>query len=164
MIIAQVCLRLDAIKGHSKICSFTVLGGSKNQSVSGVTTICLTQGNSSPSHRVDQVVDCGLWNVGPLFFNGCEKLLDIGRNWNTLSYTPIQRIPNMLNGWHVQWICFQIQKNCVRILATWGRALSCCSMRWWSWMNGTTMGLRISSRYLCAFKMPSIKCTCVRCP
>ncbi len=31
-------------------------------------------------------------------------------------------------------------------------------------MNGTTMGLRISSRYLCAFKMPSIKCTCVRCP
>ncbi len=26
------------------------------------------------------------------------------------------------------------------------------------------MGLRISSRYLCAFKMPSIKCTCVHCP
>ena len=25
-------------------------------------------------------------------------------------------------------------------------------------MNGTTMGLRISSRYLCAFKLPSIKC------
>ncbi len=24
-------------------------------------------------------------------------------------------------------------------------------MRWWSWMNGTKMGLRISSRYLCAF-------------
>ncbi len=31
------------------------------------------------------------------------------------------------------------------------------NMRWWSWMNGTKMGLRISSRYLCAFKMPSIK-------
>ncbi len=31
-------------------------------------------------------------------------------------------------------------------------------------MNGTTMGLGISSRYLCVFKMPSIKCTCVRCP
>lgn len=26
------------------------------------------------------------------------------------------------------------------------------------------MGLRIASRYPCAFKMPSIKCTCVRCP
>ncbi len=37
-------------------------------------------------------------------------------------------------------------------------------MRWWSWVNGTTIGLRISSRYLCAFKMPSIKCTCVCCP
>ncbi len=60
----------------------------------------------SPSHRVDQVVDCGLWNVGPLLFNGCAKLLDIGRNWNTMSYTPIQSIPNMLNGWHVRWVCW----------------------------------------------------------
>ncbi len=82
------------------MCSFTVLGGS----VSGVTTIYLTQCNKSPSHRVDQVVDCGLWDVGPLLFN--VKLLDIGRNWNTLSYTPIQSIPNMLNGWHVRWVCW----------------------------------------------------------
>ncbi len=77
----------------------------KNQSVSGVTTICLMQCNTSPSHRVDQVVDCGLWNVGPLLFNGCAKLLDIDRNWNTLLYMPIQSIPNMLNGWHVRWVC-----------------------------------------------------------
>ncbi len=88
------------------MCSFTVLGGSENQSVSGVTTICLTQCNTSPSHRADQAVDCVLWNVGPLsHFNGCVKLLDISRNWNTLSYTPIQSIPNMLNGWHVRWVC-----------------------------------------------------------
>ncbi len=66
--------------------------GSENQSVSGVTT--------------DQVVDCGLCNVGPLLFNGCAKLLDIGRNWNTLSYMPIQSIPNMLNGWHVRRVCW----------------------------------------------------------
>ncbi len=46
------------------------------------------------------------WNVGPLLFNGCAKLLDIGRNWNTLSYTLIQSIPNMLNGWHVRWVCW----------------------------------------------------------
>ncbi len=63
--------------------------GSENQPVSGVTTICLMQCNTSPLHRVDQVVDCGLWNVGPLLFNGCAKFLDIGRNWNMLSYTPI---------------------------------------------------------------------------
>ncbi len=53
-------------------------------------------------HRVDQVVDCGLWNVGPLLFNGCVKLLDVGRNWNTLLYMPIQSISNMLNEWHVR--------------------------------------------------------------
>ncbi len=161
MIIAQVCLRLAPIKGHSKMCSFTILGGggvreSENQSVSGVTTFFLTQCNTSPSHRVDQVIDCGLWNAGPLLFNGCAKLLDIGRNWNPLSYTPIQNIPNTLNRW--------ASRNCVQIFATWSRALSCCNMRWWSWMNSKTMSLRISSRYLCAFKMPSIKCTCVCCP
>ncbi len=86
---------------------FYCIGGVRGgQSVSGVSTICLTQCNTSPSHRVDQVVDCGLWNVGPLLFNGCAKLLDIGRNWNTLSYTLIQSIPNMLNGWHVRWVCW----------------------------------------------------------
>ncbi len=42
--------------------------------------MCLTHCNTSPSHRVGQVVDCGLWNVGPLLFNGCARLLDIGRN------------------------------------------------------------------------------------
>ncbi len=69
MIIAQVCLSLDTIKDHSRMCSFTVLGGgSENQSVFGVTTIFLMQCNTSPSHRVDQVVDCGLWHVGPLLF------------------------------------------------------------------------------------------------
>ncbi len=123
---------------------------------------------TSPSHRVDQVVDCGLWNVGPLLFNGWAKLLDFGRNWNTLSYTPIQNIPNMLNGWHVRWVCwpcknwdvFSFQELCTDP-CNMGRALSCCNMRWWSWMNGTTMGFRISSRYLCAFKMQLIKCTCV---
>ncbi len=71
MIIAQVCLRLATIKGHSKMCSFYCIwgsGGSENQSVSGVTTICHLL-----RIEFDQVVDCGLWNVGPLLFNGCAK-------------------------------------------------------------------------------------------
>ena len=46
--------------------------GSENQSVSGVTTIFLMQRNISPSHRVDQAVDGGLWNVVLLLFNGNE--------------------------------------------------------------------------------------------
>jgi hypothetical protein len=58
--------------------------GSEIQSVSGVTTICLMQRDKSPSHRVDQAVDCGLWNAVLLLSNGCVKFLDIGRNWNTL--------------------------------------------------------------------------------
>ncbi len=33
----------------------------ENQSVSGVTTICLMQCITSPLHKVDQVVDCGMW-------------------------------------------------------------------------------------------------------
>jgi len=56
----------------------------ENQSVSGVITIFLTQCNTAPSFKVDQVVDCGLWNVGALLLIGCAKLLDIGRTWNTL--------------------------------------------------------------------------------
>ena len=82
MNIAQVCLRLATIE-CAVLLYWGCLGGSENQSVSGVTTICLT----SPSHRANQVVDCGLWNVGPLLFNCCAKLLDIDRNWNTLLYT-----------------------------------------------------------------------------
>ncbi len=86
------------------MCSFTVLGGSGG--VRKPVSIWCDHHLPSPSHRVDQVVDCGLWNVGPLLFNGCAMLLDIGRNWNTLSYTLIQSIPNMLNGWHVRWACW----------------------------------------------------------
>ncbi len=113
MIIAQLCLRLATIKGHSKMCRLNT--HSENQSESGVTTICLTQCNTSPSHRVDQVVDCGLWNIGPLLFTGCAKLLEIGRNWNTLSYTPIQSIPNMLNGWHVRWVLAMQELGCFQL-------------------------------------------------
>ncbi len=117
------------------------------------------------SKALTQAIDCGLWNVAPLLFYGCAKFLDIGRNWNTLLYTPIQSIPKMLNGWHVRWVCWPCKNwDVFSFQELWGRALSCCNMRWCSWINGTTMGLRISSRYLCAFKMPSIKCTCVRCP
>ena len=52
---------------------------------------------------------------------------------------------------------FSSSRNCVQILATWGCELSCWNMRWQRWMNGTTMCLNISSRYVCAFKLTSIK-------
>ena len=56
---------------------------------------------------------------------------------------------------------FSASRNCVQILATWVCALSCWNVRWWRWMNGTTMGLRISSQYIWAFKLTSINCNCV---
>ena len=56
-----------------------------NQSVSGV----IMQRDSTPSLRVDQAVDCGLWNVVPLLINGCVKLLNIVGNWKPLSHTSI---------------------------------------------------------------------------
>ncbi len=114
MIIAQVCLRLATIKGHSKMCSFALWGGVRKPVSIWCDHHLPHAVNTSPLHRVDQVVDCGLWDVGPLLFNGCTKLLDIGRNWNTLSYTPIQSIPNMLNGCPVSMLamkelgCFQL--------------------------------------------------------
>ncbi|KAL0165073.1 hypothetical protein M9458_040826, partial [Cirrhinus mrigala] len=50
-----------------------------------------------PSHRVDQIVDCGLWNVGPLLFNGCAKLLDI-----ELEHAVVYADPERSK--HAQWV------------------------------------------------------------
>lgn len=52
----KICISkyFSTIECHSKMCSFTVLGGgSENQSVYSVPTICLTRCYTSPSHRVD---------------------------------------------------------------------------------------------------------------
>ncbi len=50
---------------------------------------------------------------------------------------------------HARTGMFSSSRNCVQILATWSRALLCCNMKWWWRMNGTTMGHRFLSRYLC---------------
>ncbi len=101
-------------------------GGSENQSVCDHHFPHALQHISS--HRVDRVlliVACGMLVHSTSM--ACVKLLNIGRNWNTLSYMPIQSIPNMLNGWQVWWVCWPFKnwdvsasRNCVQILATWG--------------------------------------------
>ncbi len=100
-----------------------------------------------------------------------QWLCEVAGYWQELEHAVVHADPEHPK--HAQWVTclvsmlamqelvFRFQELCTD--PTWGRALSCCNMRWWSWMNGTTMGLRISSRYLCAFKMPSIKCTYVLC-
>ena len=89
---------------------------------------------TSPSYRVNQAVDCGQWNV-PLLFNYCE----VAGYWNTLSYLSIQSIPNMLNGWHVWWLCrqlknwdiFSFQELCTDPCdMTWGCAFLCIHDYW----------------------------------
>ena len=100
---------------------------------------------------------CWLWPVQccptPL-----QWLCEVAGFWReqdqAVVYTSIQSIPNTLNWWYVGWVCRPW--NSVQILATQGHALSCWNMRWWRRMNGTTMGLRISSSYLFVFKLPSI--------
>ena len=56
----QIC-----ICGHRYLEKKRYGRGSENQSLSGVTTICLMQCDTSPLHRVDQAVDCGLRDVVP---------------------------------------------------------------------------------------------------
>ncbi len=130
------------------MCSFTVLGGPPGLVRKPVSIWC-DHHLPSPSHRVDQVVDC-CWILAG---TGTRCRIRQSRASQTCSMGDMS---GEYAG-HARTGMFSASRNCVQILATWGRALSCCNMRWWSWMNGTSMGLRISSQYLCAFKMPSIK-------
>ncbi len=156
MIIAQVCLRLATIKGHSKMCSFTVFGGgggggSENQSVSGVITICHLL-------RIELIrlliVACGmLVHSSSMAVRSCWILAGTGTRCRIRRSRASQTcsMGDMSGEYagHARTGMFSASRNCVQILATWGRALSCCNMRWWSWMNGTTMGHGISVHSKC---------------
>jgi hypothetical protein len=84
--------------------------GSENQSVSGVTNICLMQRITSHSHRVDQavLVACGM------FFNGCVNLLEQTCSMIEVSGEYVG---------HGKTDTFSASRNCVQILLTRGRAL-----------------------------------------
>ncbi len=121
MIIVQVCLRLAAIKDHSKTCTYTVLGGGVRKPVS------IWCDHHLP-HAVQHIsFDCGLWNVGPLLFKGCVKLLDIGRNWTRCCIRRSRASQTCSMGdmsgeyaGHARTGMFSASRNCVQILATWG--------------------------------------------
>ena len=57
------------------------------------------QSDTSPSHRVDQAVDCGLWNVVPLLFNGCAKL---EYTFRELEHAVVHAAPEHPK--HAQWV------------------------------------------------------------
>lgn len=117
-----------------------------------------------PLRRVIQVVDCSLCNVCSLLFNLwiCFILPEIGTSCHTCRSRASQtRSVFAEYAGHARIGMFSASRNYVQVLATWGHALSCCNMREWWWMKSTTTGLRIMSWHLYAFKLPSIKCTCV---
>ncbi len=61
MIIAQVCLRLATIKGHSKMCSFTVLGGSRGDSHWRGVDQHSTGHNQQPDQLYAKEMCCTAW-------------------------------------------------------------------------------------------------------
>ncbi len=171
MIIAQVCLRLATIKGHSKNVQFYCNYCPKTSQY----LVWPPFSSHSATHllRLELIrlliVACGILVHSSLMaVRSCWILAGTGtccriRRSRASQICSMGDMSGEYAG-HARTGMFSASRNSVQILSTWGRALSCCNMSWLSWMNGSTMCLRISSRYLCAFKMPSIKCTCVRCP
>ncbi len=105
---------------------------SENQSVSGVTTICLTQCNTSPSHRVDHwslIVACGmLVHSSSIGVRSCLILAGTGtccriRRSRASQTCSMGDMSGEYAG-HARTGMFSASRNCVQILATWGRALS----------------------------------------
>ncbi len=154
MIIAQVCLRLATIKGHSKMCSFTVLGGFGGGG-GGQHLVWLPFASHSAAHllrieliRLLIVASEMLVHSSSTAVQSCWILAGTGtrchiRRSRASKTCSMGDMSGEYAG-HARTGVFSASRNCVQILATWGRALSSCNMRWWSWMNGTTMGLRIS--------------------
>ena len=62
-------------------------------------TICLMQRDTSPSHRVDQAVDCGLWNVVP---TPLQWLCEVAGYWWELEHAAIHIDPEHPK--HAQWV------------------------------------------------------------
>ncbi len=64
-----------------------------------MTTICLTQCNTSPSHRVDQVVD--LWPV-ECWSTPLQWLCEVAGYWQELEHAVVYADPEHPK--HAQWV------------------------------------------------------------
>ncbi len=153
MIIAQVCLRLATIKGHSKMCSFTVLGGSR-----GVRKPVSIWCDHHLPHAVPHISftqswsGCWLWPVvccsTPL-----QWLCEVAGYWQELEHGVEYTNPEHPK--HAQWVtcpvsmlamheprCFQLpgivycslQHGAVHYhAATWGNGREWMVQQWASW-------------------------------
>ncbi len=145
MIIAQVCLRLATIKNSQ----YLVWPPFASRSATHLLHIELIRLLIVACGMLIHSSSMAVWSCWILAGTGTRCRIRRSRASQTCSMGDMS---GEYAG-HARTGMFSASRNCEQIFATWGRALSCCNMRWLSWMNGTTMGLRISSRYLCAFKM-----------
>ncbi len=146
MIIEQVCLRLATIKGHSKLCSFNVWGvGPKNSQY----LVWPPFATCSATHllRIELIrllnMACGmLVHSSSMAVRCCWILAGTGTRCcirrSRASQTCSMGDMSGEYAGHARTGMFSAYRNCVQILATWGHALSCCNIRWWSsgeWHN-----------------------------
>lgn len=123
------------------------------------------QCNTTLFHWVDQLADCRLWNVysSSIAMQTCRILAGTYTRCSMHRSRASQAcsMRNMFgeHAGHAKAGPILASKNCEKFLQH--NALSCYNMGWCFWMYGTTMDLRILSQYLCAFKLPSVKCTSV---
>ncbi len=96
MIIVQVCLRLATIKGYSKRCSFTVLGGCEKQSISGVTTICPRSATHLLRLELIRLLIAECWST-PL-----QWLYEVAGYWQELEHAVVYANPEHPK--HAQWV------------------------------------------------------------
>lgn len=112
----------------------------------GWVSICLTNYNTSPVGPLSSSM--AVWGCWILWGKGTRCCVCRSRASPTCSMSDTYGACWPCKNWDV----FSFQELCDP------------ARSWRGGMNGTTMGLRISLWYLCTFKMPSIKCTYVRCP
>ncbi len=145
MIIAQVCIRLATIKGHSKMSMFYCIGRWGEVRGNAKTSQHLVWppfASRSATHllRIELIrlliVACGMlvhsfsmavWSCWILAGTGIRCRIRWSRAFQTCS------MGDMSGEYvgHARTGMFSASRNCVQILSTWVRALSCCTMRWW---------------------------------
>ncbi len=166
MIIEQVCLRLATIKDHSKMCSFNVFfwgGGVLTGTDTSQYLVWPPFASRSATHLLHielirlLIVVCGMlvhfssmavWSCWILAGTGTRGHIRRSRASQTCSMGDM----SSEYAGHARTGMFSASRNCVQILATWGRALSCCNMRWcrgWmaqQWASGSRHGISVHSK------------------
>ncbi len=157
MIIAQVCLSLATIKGHSKMYG----GGLRPKTSQYHVGPPFASRSATHLLRIELIrllnVACGmLVHSSSMAVQSCWILAGTGtrcriRRSRASQTCSMGDMSGEYDGHAITGI-FSASRNCVQILATWGRALSCCNMSWcrgWmaqQWASGSRHGISVPSK------------------